>query len=156
VTVPAVLAVLLIVFGAFATFQTIRTREAATAAPEWQPFVEAGRAAALALTTINHQTADQDVQRVLDLSTGAFYDDFQNRAEPFKQTVREAQSASQGTITEAGLETLDGDKAKVLVSVTVKTTNANAPNQEPRSWRMRISLQKSGDTYKASNIEFVP
>ena len=34
----------------------------------------------------------------------AFYDDFQNRAAPFIEVVKQAQSKSVGTITEAGLE----------------------------------------------------
>jgi Mce-associated membrane protein len=43
-----------------------------------------------------------------------------------------------------------------LVAVTVKTSNAGAPDQQPRSWRMRISVQKVGDEAKVSNVEFVP
>jgi len=43
-----------------------------------------------------------------------------------------------------------------LVAVTVKTSNAGAPEQAPRAWRMRISVQKVGDEAKVSNVEFVP
>jgi Mce-associated membrane protein len=91
----------------------------------------------------------------LDISTGQFHDDFANRAETFKQVVRDAHSVSEGTVSGAGLETLDGDRARVLIAITVKTTNANEPQQEPRHWRMRIDIEKTGDTYKASNVEFV-
>jgi Mce-associated membrane protein len=40
--------------------------------------------------------------------------------------------------------------------VTVKTSNAGAPEQAPRAWRMRISVQKVDDGAKVSNVEFVP
>lgn len=120
-------------------------------------FLQVGRQGALNLTTISHEHAEQDVQRVLDSSTGTFYDDFQARAQPFIEVVKQAQSKSEGTISEAGIESLNGDEAKVLVAVTVNTTNAGAPEQAPRSWRMRISVQKTGeDEAKISNVEFVP
>ncbi|OBG92511.1 Mce protein [Mycobacterium sp. E136] len=120
-------------------------------------FLQVGRQGALNLTTISHEHAEQDVQRVLDSSTGTFYDDFQARAQPFIEVVKQAQSKSEGTISEAGIESLNDDEAKVLVAVTVNTTNAGAPEQAPRSWRMRISVQKTGeDEAKISNVEFVP
>ena len=119
-------------------------------------FLQVGRQGALNLTTIDWQHADADVQRVLDSSTGTFYDDFQSRAAPFVEVVKQAQSKSVGTISEAGLESESDNAAKVLVAVTVNTTNAGAPEQQPRSWRMRISVEKVGDDAKVSNVEFVP
>jgi Mce-associated membrane protein len=42
-----------------------------------------------------------------------------------------------------------------LVAVAVKTSTAGAPEQDPRAWRMRITVQKDGDQAKVSNVEFV-
>ena len=49
-------------------------------------FVAAARVGVAALLTIDHSHARDDVQRVLDLSTGAFRDDFQSRADDFIKT----------------------------------------------------------------------
>ena len=119
-------------------------------------FLEVGRQGALNLTTIDWQEADADVQRILDAATGTFYDDFQKLAQPFVEVVKQAQSKSVGTIAEAGLESESNDGAQVLVAVTVKTSNAGAPDQQPRAWRMRIFVQKVGDDAKVSNVVFVP
>jgi Mce-associated membrane protein len=121
-------------------------------------FLSVGRQGALNLTTIDWQHADADVQRILDSATGTFYDDFQKRAQPFVEVVKQAQSKSEGTIAEAGIDpaTITNDGAEVLVAVTVKTSNAGAPDQAPRAWRMRITVQKAGDEAKVSNVEFVP
>jgi len=119
-------------------------------------FLEVGRQGVLNLTTIDWQEADADVQRILDAATGTFYDDFQKRAQPFVEVVKQAQSKSVGTIAEAGLESESNDGAQVLVAVTVKTSNAGAPDQQPRAWRMRIFVQKVGDDAKVSNVVFVP
>ena len=119
-------------------------------------FLQVGRQGALNLTTIDWQHAEADVQRVLDSATGTFYDDFQNRSGPFVEVVKQAQSKSVGTIAEAGLESESGDQAQVLVAVTVQTANAGAPEQQPRAWRMRLTVQKVDDGAKVSNVEFVP
>jgi Mce-associated membrane protein len=133
-----------------------RTYQSHQAEEQRNLFLQVGRQGALNLTTIDFQQADQDVQRILDSATGTFYDDFQKRAQPFVEVVKQAQSKSVGTIAEAGLESESADGAQVLVAVTVKTSNAGAPDQAPRAWRMRISVQKVGDEAKVSNVEFVP
>jgi Mce-associated membrane protein len=119
-------------------------------------FVQVGRQGALNLTTISYTEAEADVQRILDSATGTFYDDFQKRSPAFVEVVKQAQSRSQGIVTEAGLESADGDHGRVLVAVTVKTSNAGAAEQQPRAWRMRLSVQKVGDGAKISSVEFVP
>lgn len=125
------------------------------AADERNMFLQVGRQAALNLTTIDFEHADEDVQRVLDSSTGTFYDDFNARAQPFKEVVKQAKSKSVGTIAEAGVETETEDGADVLVAVTVRTSNAGAAEQEPRAWRMRITVQKVDDGAKVANVRFV-
>jgi Mce-associated membrane protein len=119
-------------------------------------FLQIGRQAALNLTTISHNHPDADVQRILDSATGTFYDDFRKRSAPFIEVVKEAQSESQGIVTEAGVESEEAEGARILVAVTVKTSTAGAPQPQPRMWRMRIDLQKAGDGAKVSNVEFVP
>ena len=66
-------------------------------------YLQVGRQGALNLTTIDFERADADVQRILDSATGTFYDDFQERAQPFVEVVKQAQSKSVGTVAEAGL-----------------------------------------------------
>ena len=121
-----------------------------------QLFLQVGRQCALNLTTIDWEHAEGDVQRVLDSATGQFYDQFSKRKQPFIEVIKKAQSKSVGTITEAGLESDSGDKAQVLVAVSIKTSNLGAEDQSPREWRMRISVEKSGDEVKISNVAFVP
>jgi Mce-associated membrane protein len=135
-----------------------RTYQSHKADEQQKLFLAVGKQGALNLTTIDWQHADADVQRILDSATGTFYDDFQKRAQPFVEVVKQAQSKSVGTIAEAGLEpqSITDNGAQVLVAVTVKTSNAGAPDQAPRAWRMRITVQKMGDDAKVSNVEFVP
>jgi Mce-associated membrane protein len=118
-------------------------------------WVQVARQGALNLTTIDYSRIDADVQRILDSSTGRFREDFQNRSQPFVDVVKQAQSKSEGAVTEAALESTSGDSAQVLVSVSVKTWAAGT-QQDAKSWRMRIQVQNTGDGAKVSNVEFVP
>lgn len=148
--------VVVILLAGLAGWTGYRGYQAYQGEKERQLFLQVGRQGALNLTTIDWQNAEADVQRVLDSATGTFYDDFQNRSAPFVQVVKQAQSKSVGTIAEAGLESATRDEAQVLVAVTVTTSNVGAPQQEPRAWRMRLTVQKVGDDAKVSNVEFVP
>jgi Mce-associated membrane protein len=118
-------------------------------------FVQTAREGAVNLTTISYTEIDADVQRILDSATGAFRDDFEKRSKPFIEVVKAAQSQSEGTISEAGLESVRRDSAQVLVAVAVKSRTA-AGEQSPREWRMRINVQAVGDGAKVSNVVFVP
>ena len=95
------------------------------------------------------------MQRILDLATGAFRDDFEHRSKPFMELVKAAQSVSEGTVTDAGLESQQGDSAQVLVAVAVKSRTAGG-EEAPREWRMKIEVKAVGDDAKMSNVVFVP
>jgi Mce-associated membrane protein len=148
--------VLVVALGGLTGWLGFRAYESHKADEQRKLFLQVGRQGALNLTSIDFQQADADVQRILDSATGTFYDDFQARAQPFVAVVKQAQSKSVGTIAEAGLVSESENEAEVLVAVTVKTSNAGAPEQAPRAWRMRITVEKVGDEAKVSNVEFVP
>ena len=144
-----------VVLGCLVGWLGFRAYQSQHAEKERQLFLHVAKQGALNLTTIDYQNADSDIQRILDSATGQFHDDFAQRAEPFVDVVKRAQSKSVGTVTDAGLESVTGDEAQAIVAVTVKTANAGAPEQQPRSWRMRVTMQKVGQDVKVSNVGFV-
>lgn len=145
-----------VAFAGLGGWLGIRTYQSHRAELQRVLLVQAARQGALNLTTIDYEQVESDVQRVLDSATGNFYDDFSRRSQPFIEVVKAAQAKSVGTITEAGIETDDDDETKVLVGVTVKTTNAGGAEQTPRAWRMRISVTQVDSQPKISNVAFVP
>jgi Mce-associated membrane protein len=133
-----------------------RAHESRQAHMQRQLFIQVARQAAIDLTTISHTQPDTDVQRILNSSTGAFHDQFQQRSAMFIDVVKKAQTTSEGRVTEAGLESESADHGRVVVVVNVKTSSAGVPEPSPRAWRMRIDVQKVGADAKVSNVEFVP
>ncbi|KZS67209.1 mammalian cell entry protein [Mycobacterium ostraviense] len=155
---PAVLAVLVVVLAlaTLVAFLGFRVHQSQQTEQRSRLFLQAGRQGALNLTTIDFHQANADVQRILDGATGQLYDNFAKRSQPYIDVVVRTQSKSVGTVTEAALESPSGDHAQVLVAVTVKTSNIYAPQEESRSWRMRLWVQRVGAQAKVSNVEFVP
>jgi Mce-associated membrane protein len=55
----------------------------------------------------------------------------------------------------AGLESIAPGEARAIVAVSVTTSVADKPAGPPRSWRMRLTVQNSGDDFKISSVRFV-
>jgi Mce-associated membrane protein len=118
--------------------------------------LQVARQAAINLTSIDYTTVDADIQRVLDGSVGTFHDQFQTNATAFANVVRQAQTRTQGSVAEAGVESIDGDTAQILVTASVKTSSVAGPEQNPRVWRMRLTIAQTPGGAKVSNVGFVP
>ena len=120
-------------------------------------FVAAASHGATALATVDAAHVDDDVQRILDMSTASFHDDFQGRAAAFVNSVRTEQSVSTGTVTSAGMESVNGAEARVLVLMAVTTSLPGAPASQPKAWRMRITVRETAPaTLKLAEVELIP
>jgi Mce-associated membrane protein len=119
-------------------------------------FVQTARQGAVNLLTVDYQHADADAQRILDSATGKFYDSFARRKQSYIDNAKRMRSQSVGTATDAGLESRNGDQGKVLVAVTVKSSDPAQARQEPQFWRLRITVKKTCNIAKVSDVVFVP
>jgi len=146
----------LLLLGMLVGWLGFRVYQGHTEAEQHALFVQVARQGAVNLTTIDWNEADSDVRRILDSATGPFHDDFAQRSEPFVDVVKQSHSTTEGTVTASGLESASENEAQVMVSVSVKTSSTAVPQQDPRSWRMRITVQKVGGDVKVSKVEFVP
>ena len=134
----------------------VKHNEAAAARAQDRIFIEAASEGIVALLSIDHDRAEADVQRILDLSIGAFRDDFASRAGDFIATAQKGKSVTKGAVTAAALESTGNDNAVVLVAATSQVTNASGARDDPRPWRMSVTVSRDEDQWKMSNVEFVP
>lgn len=133
-------------------YQTLQAREVSRTN---DMLLQVGRQAAINLTTIDAATVDADIRRVIDSSVDPFAAEFSKKSASFADVVRLAQSKSEGRVTEAAIESTRDDTAEVLVALSVTTSMKGVPEGQPRLWRMRISVKKTGDTAKVANVGFV-
>jgi Mce-associated membrane protein len=119
-------------------------------------FLAGARQGVVNMTSLDFNRAKEDVQRVIDSSTGQFRDDFQQRAKDFTTVVEQSKVVTQGTVNAAAVQSIDGNSALVLVSATSRITNAAGAKDEPRNWRLKVTVTDDGGQYKMSKMEFVP
>jgi len=119
-------------------------------------FVAGAKQGVINMTSLDFNRAKEDVQRLLDSSTGEFRDDFQQRAKDFVSVVEQSKVVTQGTINATAVESMDEHSASVLVAATSRITNAAGAKDEPRVWRLRVTVTEEGGQYKMSKLEFVP
>jgi Mce-associated membrane protein len=119
-------------------------------------FVHAASQGAANLLSVDYQHADADAQRILDSATDKFYASFARRKQSYIDDAKRTRSQLVGTVTDAGLESRSGDQGRVLVAVTVKSSDPAQTHQEPHFWRIRVTVRKIGDVAKVSDVVFVP
>lgn len=119
-------------------------------------YAAAGRQSVVTLMSLDHNRAQEDVQRIIDNSVGQFKEDFQNQAEDFVKVAQESKVTTEVTVNATAVESMNPDSAVVLVAASSKVTNSAGAKQEPRTWRLSVSLQRDGEQIKMSKVEFVP
>ncbi|MFD1815651.1 hypothetical protein [Rhodococcus gannanensis] len=119
-------------------------------------FEQTARQTVLNLTTIKPDTAKEDVDRILAGASGEFKAEFDGREDPFVGVVQEAGVTTVGKIIESGLESEDGNTAKVLVAARADVSTPDGTQNGPRDFRMRVTVTDDGGTMTASKVEFVP
>ncbi len=118
-------------------------------------FVAAARQGVINLTSLDFNKAKEDVQRILDSSTGEFKDDFARRADDFASVVKDSKAVTQGSVAATAVESISKDSAVVLVLANERVTNLAGAKDEPRAFRFRVSVLRDGDQLKISKLEFV-
>jgi len=121
-------------------------------------FAAAARQGVVTLTSLDFNDAKQGVQRIVDNSTGSFKDDFVKMADDFTKVVEKSKVVSQGTVAATAVErdSMTNDSAVVLVASTSEVTNAAGAKQDPRNYRLIVTVARDGGQLKISKVEFVP
>jgi len=120
-------------------------------------FVAAARQNVVNLLAIDYNTAQDSVQRVLDGSTGKFRTNFEETAEDFIKALQDEKITTTATVNDAAVESMTAEGATVLISATSRREGAKAPKdqQEPRVWRIVLTLERDDSGIKMSGVEFV-
>ena len=119
-------------------------------------FAAAARQGVVTLMSLDYNRAKEDVQRIIDNSTGQFKTDFQNTAEDFVNVATESKAVTETNVTATAVESMTDDTATVIVAATSRVTNAAGAKQEPRAWRLSVNLARDGGQMKLAKVEFVP
>ncbi|MBF6355914.1 hypothetical protein IU449_15385 [Nocardia higoensis] len=156
IVLVAAAAVLIAALVAGAVVSVFAVRSIDRQADRRTEYVQTAEQAILNLTTINADTAAEDIDRILSLASGKFKTEFDGRVDPFLTIVQQAEVRATGEIVEAALESDEENSAKVLVAAKQSLTNAGQEGPQTRYYRFRVTVSESDSGLTASNVEFVP
>jgi Mce-associated membrane protein len=121
-----------------------------------QAALQAARQQAVNLTSISHRTAPSDIDRILAGATGELEEQFRSERERLAQLLGTTRSSSEGTALGAGIVSLEGRSATVLVATDALVTTAETGESAPvrQRYRMSIDLRKVGERWLAERVLF--
>ncbi|MGH3958038.1 hypothetical protein [Mycobacterium sp.] len=119
-------------------------------------FAAAARQGAITLMSIDANKARDDVQRIIDDSTGSLKTGMMINAEDLVKSVEESKVSTKVAVKAVAVESITDDSAVVLVAMKSEATNTDKTKPPPRSWRVVMSLRRDAGKIKMSNVEYVP
>jgi Mce-associated membrane protein len=158
-TIAATVAVLIIIAAlSGSVYMVLDHRNAQRKRERVAEFAAGARQGVVTLTSLDFNHAKEGVQHILENSTGSFRDDFLKMADDFTKVVEQSKVVSQGSVQAAAvdLDTMTDNSAVVLVASTSEVTNAAGAKQDPRNYRLIVTVTRDGGQLKISKVEFVP
>lgn len=158
-TIATVIAILIVVTAGVLSGLMIKAHHAAVRQQQQvAEFTAAARQGVVAMTSLDFNNAKQGVQRILENSTGSFKDEFLKMADDFTKVVEQSKVVSEGSVQSAAvdLNSMSDNSAVVLVACTSEVTNSAGAKQDPRKYRLIVTLARDGGQLKLSKVEFVP
>jgi Mce-associated membrane protein len=119
-------------------------------------FAAAARQGVVTLMSLNFSRAKEDVQRIIDNTTGDFKKDFEGQAGDFTKVAQDSKVITEATVNSTAVQSMTRDTATVLVAVTTRVSNVASKEQGPRSWRLSVDVARDGGQIKLAKVEFVP
>lgn len=120
-------------------------------APE---FAAAARQGVTMLMSIDAQHATQDIQRIIDSSTGPLKTQLEATSAVMAKQAEESKVISKVTVEAVAVESVSDNSGVVLVAAKSEVTD---PDNTTRSalWRVSVNLDRDGGRLKMSKMEFV-
>jgi Mce-associated membrane protein len=119
-------------------------------------FAAAARQGVVTLMSLNFSHAKDDVQRIIDNTTGDFKKDFEGQAGDFTKVAQDSKVITEATVNSTAVQSMTRDTATVLVAVTTRVSNVASKEQAPRPWRLSVDVARDGGQIKLAKVEFVP
>ena len=131
-------------------------RKAAAERHRTAEYAAAARQGVVNLMSMDYTQAKESVQRVIDDSLGKFKSNFEDNSNDLIKALQDSKMVTKVTVNDAAVEAMDDETATVLVAATSHREGPDAPkeDQQPRVWRVVVTMQRDGGQIKMSDVEF--
>ena len=117
--------------------------------------LQAARQEALNLTSVDGTDIEADLERVLEGASGTFREEFEAQSRTLRSVLEENEVRAEGNVLDAGLSRFSEDAATALVIIDSVVRNKGDPDGQTRTYRMQLELERVGDRWLTSSLEFV-
>jgi len=120
-----------------------------------QAAVEVAEDQVLDLTTLDTKTVHAKLKAMGERLSGDFKRQFDGFSKTFAQAVTADKISATGRVRSVAISSYDEDKASVLVATTVQVSDGDKKQATQRDYRMRVLLDRDGDAWLVTGMEFV-
>lgn len=118
-----------------------------------QQVIGAAGQLAVDFTSIDYHHLQADFTATSKHATTDFAKKYLATVKAFEPLYRKGKVVQTTSVEAAGIQSLTGDTAVVLVALKGVSTNTQAPNGSEQLFRMQVDLAKVGDSWLASNVQ---
>jgi Mce-associated membrane protein len=118
-------------------------------------FTTAARHGVEMLMSIDPDHAKENIQRLIDNTTGELKSQLEVTATSIVKNAQDAKVTTKATVEDVAVESMTDNSAVVLVVAKSDTTNPDKSKRPPVSWRLSVDINRDGGQLKMSKLEFV-
>lgn len=118
-------------------------------------FAAAARQGVETMMSVDPDHAKENVQRLLDNTTGVLKTQLEATATYMVKHAQDAKITTKATVEDVAVESMTDNSAVVLVIAKSDTTNADKSKRPPVFWRLSVNIERDGGQPKMSKLDFV-
>ena len=118
-------------------------------------FAAAARHGIITMLSIDANHAKDDLQRVVDDSTGEFKDQLELTGQAMAKGVEQTKISTKATVDAVAVQSMTDNSAVVLVAAKSDMIYPDNKKSPMTSWRIILTLSRDGGQLKMSKVEFV-
>lgn len=120
-----------------------------------QEYAAAARLGVTTLMSIDAHHANEDIQRIIDASTGQLKDQLSVMASLLVKQAEDSKVSSKVTVQAVAVESVADNSAIVLVSAKSDVTEPDNTKRPPALWRLSVNINRDGGQLKMSKVDFL-
>ncbi|WP_436405350.1 hypothetical protein [Mycobacterium asiaticum] len=120
-----------------------------------QDYAAAARQAVTTLMSIDANHARDDIQRIIDASTGPLKDQISVMSSLMLQQAEESKTITKVNVEAVAVESATEHSAVALVVAKSDVTEADNKKRPPQLWRLSIEIVRDGNQFKMSKVDFL-
>ncbi|KAA1421888.1 hypothetical protein F0U44_06370 [Nocardioides humilatus] len=117
--------------------------------------VAVARDQVLDLTTLDSESIDDKLEAMGKRLSGDFKRQFDGFADTFADVVADDNIRATGEVKSVAVDQFDGESAVVLVATSAEVAHGKSDKTTAKDYRVRVELDRKGDDWLITGMEFV-